>query len=82
MKKGDHSPALAIAKVVEPPASAKIMTMFANITCLSKSTKKVSAASKINKIQQNDEDDDDDDDDDDDKELYNADVDDDDDDYK
>ncbi len=79
MKKGDHSPALAIAKVVDPPASAKITTTSAKATRSSKSTKNISTALKQSDIQQNNHDDDDDEDD---EESYNTAVDDDENDYK
>ena len=72
LKKGDRSPALAVAKVVDPPASATISKTSAKATRSSKSTTNIGAASKPSIIQQNNHDDDDDDD----KESYNTAVDD------
>ena len=82
LKKGDRSPALAVAKVVDPPASAKISKTSAKATRSSKSTTNIGAASKQSDILPNNNDDDEDDDD---EESYNTAVDDDDnedDDYK
>ncbi len=82
MKKGDRSPALAVAKVVDPSASANIATSSAKQTRSSKSTTNVRTASQKYDIQQNNDDDGEDDNDD---ESYNTAVDDDDDedgDYK